>query len=1241
MKKVISVILAVLMVVTMLPLSAFAEDDILSYLTYEIKYGEVTITDCDNSISGSFKIPDTIKGYPVTSIDEKAFKNCISLKNIKISDSVVHIGEEAFYYCISLENITIPDSVMYIGEDAFYRCSSLKKITIPDSVTYIDYGAFSYCNSLESITIPDSVTYIVGGTFECCSSLKNITIPDSVTRIGSAAFRFCSSLESITIPDGVTSIEHSAFYYCSSLESITIPDSVTSIGEDAFYKCSSLKSVYYAGTEEQWNKISGDGKQQLESNDKDFNFNSTGPGSSETDTPDENIPDENYKNMISEDIVFLGVGEHYLFSAYSDKGAVITNDVIWSKGGSDVVIIDKPGDVYSVKEGIVNIISSYWNTEKTECYGSDSCWVFVGEPNSIEYSSVYDTDYYFSGEGFYSNVAQISETVDIYLSLKNKLADEIDDFVQYEKYTDEFEQLKIGKFTVSATVSGNDLSFKKDSYQNTYTETFEGIPVEQIVDDLLMLYPYELTVTSEKKSYTVTVKIESEDFETIEDTITFSISDLLSKSANEHIEHLSKNLEYNVSLQNIYGNGMVTLKNDSEYLWSKYTSFDFENYYQVVVADLLINLLNVAQVEMPSFVPAVISEYLGVKKEVVSTINTLVYDNYGNVVDLSKNAVDELIGVSKYRGDGIYAEDVEFQLIQKTIGNVDNAEKINKAFEKADKTKQVFKFFNLGYDIAESIVDWCNRISIFNAYDDANKEFKAVFEKLYDTIPASETKMREALSDYINHANKGLGVTVETVESLGDLGVDIAVDALPVFFGKGFVELLSGTICEWIGMIPIKGGLSFSTTTAFSTVQAAFGGFATGITLGLCLSDLLCNNSGKSAEMSKIVAMAEYTPYIIQTAKYYQNKLYNDKNDSAVTLFEQAFALQKASQTYVVEHTIKANEIKRDSIIIKLFGQYDKYDDLISDLLSYKIQLENMTCHNSDNDTVVRKTKVIAVKCPVNVFVYDEDGNLVVNITNNIVEYCADGIEICISESEKYIAVPSDHDYDIKIIATDVGTMDYAIREYDESTQLNRKIEKTDISLEAGKEFLGRIAKDSDEKIPEEDYAISSGDEIYIPEDTQKTECEISGHSVVVVTGKSPTCTETGLTEGKKCSVCNEILVVQEEISATGHTPGEWKVTIEAQVGVEGKEQQKCTVCDEVLDEKIIPALPDVTSTPGDVNGDGEITASDARIALRISAGLETLESVNAVIDVVDINNDGEITASDARTILRKSAGLE
>ena len=59
----------------------------------------------------------------------------------------------------------------------------------------------------------------------------------------------------------------------------------------------------------------------------------------------------------------------------------------------------------------------------------------------------------------------------------------------------------------------------------------------------------------------------------------------------------------------------------------------------------------------------------------------------------------------------------------------------------------------------------------------------------------------------------------------------------------------------------------------------------------------------------------------------------------------------------------------------------------------------------------------------------------------------------------------------------------------------------------------------------------------------------------------------------------------------------------------------------------------------GDINEDGEITASDARTVLRVSAEMETLPEEKLVY--ADVNFDGEITASDARAILRASAEIE
>ena len=83
-----------------------------------------------------------------------------------------------------------------------------------------------------------------------------------------------------------------------------------------------------------------------------------------------------------------------------------------------------------------------------------------------------------------------------------------------------------------------------------------------------------------------------------------------------------------------------------------------------------------------------------------------------------------------------------------------------------------------------------------------------------------------------------------------------------------------------------------------------------------------------------------------------------------------------------------------------------------------------------------------------------------------------------------------------------------------------------------------------------------------------------NGHTEVTDKGVEATCTETGLTEGKHCSVCNEVLVAQEVVPALGHTGkdmGEsWEPTCE-EPGYRPK--GVCTVCGEVLREsKIIPA---------------------------------------------------------------------
>ena len=62
-------------------------------------------------------------------------------------------------------------------------------------------------------------------------------------------------------------------------------------------------------------------------------------------------------------------------------------------------------------------------------------------------------------------------------------------------------------------------------------------------------------------------------------------------------------------------------------------------------------------------------------------------------------------------------------------------------------------------------------------------------------------------------------------------------------------------------------------------------------------------------------------------------------------------------------------------------------------------------------------------------------------------------------------------------------------------------------------------------------------------------------------------------------------------------------------------------------------------SGSGDADGDGTVTAADARLTLRAAVGLETPDPLS--LAAADADGDGKVTAADAREILRRAVGGE
>ena len=258
-KRLISLLVAVCMMITMLPLSAvtaFAADTAPSTkhkfsvgdyeYTYTVNGGNATITDFHGPTDGQLydiTIPETLDEHTVTAINRYAFDLCDHLRKVTIPQSVTFIGDHAFDQCKFLESVTINNAATSIGDYAFAGCNKLTTLSLGEKIKTIGNCAFENCTSLTGVTIPQSVTSIGYYAFEGCTNLNPLTIKGPITSMGNYAFAGSTYLTSLTLCDDIQTIGNFAFVGSTSLKTVTLPKNLTSIGEYAFADCSELESI--------------------------------------------------------------------------------------------------------------------------------------------------------------------------------------------------------------------------------------------------------------------------------------------------------------------------------------------------------------------------------------------------------------------------------------------------------------------------------------------------------------------------------------------------------------------------------------------------------------------------------------------------------------------------------------------------------------------------------------------------------------------------------------------------------------------------------------------------------------------------------------------------------------------------------------------------------------------------------------------------------------------------------------
>ena len=233
----------------------------------------------------------TIKYSSLRTIENYAFRNCSSLNDIVIPDTVKSIGSHVFRgsgiyekasnvvyadkwivdYTENLNgDVNVSDGTVGIANYAFYQCLTITSISIPNSVRSIGRAAFYQCAKLKTVDLPETLEVIEDYTFYRCDRLKGITLPPMLRSIGRSAFYKCGTIydegdvdtddDTLVIPTNVEYIGPYAFYGCGvkstitsidgdntttikGIDKIIIGDGVKAIEEYAFYGFVSLKSI--------------------------------------------------------------------------------------------------------------------------------------------------------------------------------------------------------------------------------------------------------------------------------------------------------------------------------------------------------------------------------------------------------------------------------------------------------------------------------------------------------------------------------------------------------------------------------------------------------------------------------------------------------------------------------------------------------------------------------------------------------------------------------------------------------------------------------------------------------------------------------------------------------------------------------------------------------------------------------------------------------------------------------------
>ena len=182
---------------------------------------------------------------------------------------------------------------------------------------------------------------------------------------------------------------------------------------------------------------------------------------------------------------------------------------------------------------------------------------------------------------------------------------------------------------------------------------------------------------------------------------------------------------------------------------------------------------------------------------------------------------------------------------------------------------------------------------------------------------------------------------------------------------------------------------------------------------------------------------------------------------------------------------------------------------------------------------IYRYGKKVLVHCPVNVYVYNNDGILCASVVDDAIVDTSNEVFLAVNGDEKYVYLTKDN-YKIRLEGTDYGTMRYSVEEYQDGECI-RKVNTNNIPLERGIEYTAQIP--STPRIDSSLYHLKTKDNNEVDE-TSDTYDDSDEEYKIVARGKCG--------DDASYKLYDDGLL---RISGTGKVDGAWKNNLGSTTG--------------------------------------------------------------------------------------------